>query len=144
MLTDDIKSQVMQAMRDRDTHRRDLLKVVLGELQTAAARTGDALDDEQAQKIIRKIVKSTQEMIELSNRPEAVEQAKAELVMLESLLPKTMSVDQIVAALQPVADGVRSAGNDGQATGLAMKHLKSTGAAVEGKDVGAAVKQMRG
>ena len=144
MLTDDIKSQVMQAMRNKDTHRRDLLKVVLGELQTAAARTGDALDDEQAQKIIRKIVKSTQEMIELSNRPEAVEQAKAELVMLESLLPRTLSVDEIVAALQPVADGVRSAGNDGQATGVAMKHLKSTGAAVEGKDVGAAVKQMRG
>lgn len=144
MLTDDIKSQVMQAMRNKDTHRRDLLKVVLGELQTAAARTGDALDDEQAQKIIRKIVKSTQEMIELSNRPEAVEQARAELVILESLLPRTLSVDEIVASLQPVAGGVRSAGNDGQATGLAMKHLKSTGAAVEGKDVGAAVKQMRG
>lgn len=144
MLIDDIKNQVMQAMRDKDSHRRDLLKVVLGELQTAAARTGDAMDDEQAQKIIRKIVKSTQEMIELSKRPEAIEQAKAELVILESLLPRTLSVDEIVAALQPVADNVRAAGNDGQATGVAMKHLKSTGAVVEGKDVGVAVKQIRG
>jgi uncharacterized protein YqeY len=144
MLIDEIKKQVTQAMRDKDTQKRDLLKVVLGELQTAAARTGDNLDDEQSQKIIRKIVKSTQEMIELGKRPEAVEQAKAELVILESLLPKTLSVDEIIAALQPVADDVRAAGNDGQATGVAMKHLKSAGAVVEGKDVGVAVKQIRG
>lgn len=144
MLIDEIKKQVTQAMRDKDTQKRDLLKVVLGELQTAAARTGDNLDDEQAQKIIRKIVKSTQEMIELGKRPEAVEQAKAELVILESLLPKTLSVEEIVKALQPVADSIRAAGNDGQATGVAMKHLKSAGAVVEGKDVGVAVKQLRG
>lgn len=144
MLIDDIKKQVTQAMRDKDTQRRDLLKVVLGELQTAAARSGDAMDDGQAQKIIRKIVKSTHEMIELSKRPEAIEQAKAELVILESLLPKTLSAEEIIAALAPVADNVRSAGNDGQATGVAMKHLKSVGAVVEGQDVGAAVKQMRG
>lgn len=143
MLIDDIKQQVTQAMRDKDTARRDLLRVVLGELQTAAARTGDAMSDEEAQRIIRKMVKSTQEMIELSDRPAAVEQAKAEMVILESLLPKTLSIDEIVAALAPVRDAVLSAGSDGQATGVAMKHLKSTGAAVEGKDVGAAVKQMR-
>lgn len=130
-------------MRDKNTMRRDLLKVVLGELQTAAARTGDALDDEQAQQIIRKMVKSNHEMAELNKRPGVAEQMKAELEILESLLPRTLSVDEIVAALQPVADGVRAAGNDGQATGVAMKHLKSTGAVVEGKDVGVAVKQMR-
>ena len=38
-------------------------------------------------------------------------------------------------APQPITD---------QATGVAMKHLKSAGAVVEGKDVGVAVKQMRG
>ena len=144
MLIDEIKNQVMQAMRDKDTQRRDLLKVVLGELQTAAARTCDAMDDEQAQQIIRKMVKSNHEMAELNKRPGVAEQMKAELEILESLLPKTLSVEEIIAALQPVADSVRAAGNDGQATGVAMKHLKSTGAVVEGKDVGVAVKQMRG
>ncbi len=144
MLIDDVKQQVIQAMRDKDTARRDLLKVVLGELQTAAARTGDTMDDDQAQRIIRKIVKSNHEMAELSNRPGVAEQMKAELVILESLLPKTLSIDEIIQALTPVADAVKSAGNDGQATGAAMKHLKSSGAAVDGKDVGQAVKQMRG
>lgn len=144
MLIDDVKQQVIQAMRDKDAPRRDLLKVVLGELQTAASRTGITLEDAQAQQIIRKIVKSNQEMAELTDRPEVVAQMKSELVILESLLPKTLDIDQIIAALEPVADAVKSVGNDGQATGVAMKHLKSTGAAVEGKDVGQAVKQIRG
>jgi uncharacterized protein len=143
MLIDDVKQQVIQAMRDKDAERRDLLKVVLGELQTVASRTGEAMDDEQAQRIIRKMVKSNQEMAELSDRPGVPEKMKAEIEVLESLLPKTLSTDQIIAALASIADAVKSAGNDGQATGVAMKHLKSSGASVEGKDVGQAVKQMR-
>lgn len=144
MLIDDVKAQITQAMRDKDNQTRDLLKVVLGELQTAAARSSEELTDDQAQKIVRKMVKSSQEMIELSDRPEVIEKAKAELVILDSLLPKTLSIDEIITALGPVKDAVLAAGNDGQATGVAMKHLKSTGAVVEGKDVGQAVKQMRG
>ncbi len=144
MLIDDVKQQVIQAMRDRDTERRDLLKVVLGEMQTAAARLSEDLPDADAQRIIRKMVKSNQEMAELSDRPGVAEKMKAEIQVLETLLPKTLSIDEIVAALAPVLDAVKSAGNDGQATGVAMKHLKSTGAAVDGKEVGQAIKQVRG
>ncbi len=144
MLIDDVKEQVIQAMRARDTERRDLLKVVLGELQTAAARLSEALPDAEAQRLIRKMVKSNQEMAELSPKPEVVEKMKAEIVVLETLLPQTLSVEQIVQALEPVADAVKAAGNDGQAMGAAMKYLKSSGASVDGKAVGQAVKQIRG
>lgn len=144
MLIDDVKQQVIQAMRDRDTERRDLLKVVLGEMQTAAARLSEDLPDADAQRIIRKMIKSNQEMAELSDRPGVAEKMKAEIQVLETLLPKTLNIDQIIEALAPVLDAVKSAGNDGQATGVAMKHLKSTGAAVDGKDVGQAIKQVRG
>lgn len=144
MLIDDVKQQVIQAMRDRDTERRDLLKVVLGEMQTAAARLSEDLPDAAAQRIIRKMVKSNQEMAELSDRPGVAEKMKTEIQVLETLLPKTLNIDQIIEALAPVLDAVKSAGNDGQATGVAMKHLTSTGAAVDGKDVGQAIKQVRG
>ena len=63
--------------------------------------------------------------------------------MLEELLPKTLDADGIVALLEPVRDAIRAAANDGQATGVAMKHLKTTGAAVQGKDVGDAVRRIR-
>jgi len=38
---------------------------------------------------------------------------------------------------------VLAAKNDGQATGVAMKHLKSSGASVTGQDVAQAVKALR-
>jgi hypothetical protein len=54
-----------------------------------------------------------------------------------------MSEDDIVGLLDSVKDALRAAGNDGQATGIAMKHLKPTGAVVDGKTVSAAVKRIR-
>lgn len=144
MLIDEVRNQVTQAMRDKDAQRRDLLKVVLGELQTAAARLSEDLPDAEAQRIIRKMVKSNQEMVGLSDRPEVVQKMKAEIAVLETLLPKTLDIDQIIRALEPVTDALKSAGNEGQAMGAAMKHLKSTGASVDGKDVGQAVKRIRG
>lgn len=66
-----------------------------------------------------------------------------EIAILEALLPRTLGVDEIVAALASVESDIKAAGNDGQATGVAMKHLKPQGLVVEGKDVSAAVKQIR-
>jgi hypothetical protein len=54
-----------------------------------------------------------------------------------------MSPDQIEAALAPVHNAIAAADNDGQAMGVAMKSLKSTGAVVEGRDVNAVVHRMR-
>ena len=42
-----------------------------------------------------------------------------------------------------VSEAILAAGSDGQATGVAMKHLKSSGAVVDGKTVSTAVRTMR-
>lgn len=143
MLIDTIKSQIKDAMRAKDTATRDLLKVVLGDLQLNETRKGSALTDEEAQKDIKKVIKGNREMMAAVDDPEVTQRMEWEIGVLEQLLPQTLSVEQIVAALEPVADAVKAAGNDGQATGVAMKHLKSSGAEVEGKDVAAAVRQLR-
>jgi len=147
MFTDQIKTDIRQAMRDKDILTRDLLRVVLGDIQTQAAREGAELSDADAQKVVRKMVKSTDETIaaltERGQDAQAIEKAQAERVLLQSLLPQTLSVDQIVQALEPVADALCAAGNAGQATGIAMKHLKASDAAVEGKTVAQAVQQLR-
>ena len=144
MLIDTIKAQIKDAMRAKDSATRDLLKVVLGDLQLNETRKGSALTDEEAQKDVKKVIKGNRETIAAVDDPEVIKRMEREIATLEKLLPQTLSVDEIVAALAPVADAVKAAGNDGQATGVAMKHLKPTGAAVEGKDVAAAVKQLRG
>ncbi len=62
---------------------------------------------------------------------------------LETLLPRTLDRDAIRKELAPVAAELKAAKSDGQATGLAIKHLKQKGLAVLGEDVSAAVKQLR-
>ena len=55
-----------------------------------------------------------------------------------------MTVPQIVEALAAQVDAIKAAGNDGQATGIAMKHLKaSCGSAQRAGDATAAVKSIR-
>lgn len=140
----ELKKRVLQAMRDKNELEKDLLRVLLGDLELAETRTGNELSEKDEQQIVRRMVKSNQETAALTQDPADVEKLKLELAILEALLPKTLSVAETIAALEPVADDLRAAGNDGQATGLAMKHLKPQGLQVDGKDVAAAVKQIRG
>ncbi len=143
MLLDEIKRQMMAAMKAHDTVRKEILRVALGELSMAAERAGGTLADEPVQGILRKLVKSNQDTLALTGDPAQQETLRKEIAGLEELLPKTLDADGIVALLEPVRDAIRAAANDGQATGVAMKHLKTTGAAVQGKDVGDAVRRIR-
>ena len=143
MLQDEIKKRVVQAMKVKDAATRDVLKVALGELQLNEARAGRALSPEQEQQTIRKMVKSARETIDATDDPALTSKLETEIELLDSLLPQTLSVDEIVAALEAIKGPITDAANDGQATGVAMKHLKAGDASVDGKDVAAAVRQMR-
>ncbi|MCC6663327.1 MAG: GatB/YqeY domain-containing protein [Polyangiaceae bacterium] len=144
MLSEEIKKRMLQAMKAGRTLEKEILRVALGEIQTQEARANQAMSDDDVAAVVRKLVKNNQETLGVSESAEQKAQLAEEITVLESLLPKALGVDEIVAALAAVADAVRAAGNDGQATGVAMKHLKSTGAVVTGKEVTAAVKQIRG
>jgi len=138
-----IKQQVVEAMKAKDTVAKDVLRVAQGDIELAQTRSGKDLTDDEAQKIVRKLIKSNQETLAANPGEPAVEKLIKEIAILEALLPRTLGVEEILVALQPVQDDIKAAGNDGQATGVAMKHLKSQGLAVEGKDVSEAVKQLR-
>ena len=139
-----IKKQVLEAMKAKDTLTKDVLRVAQGDIELAETRQGKPLTEAEEEKIVRKLIKSNQETIELTKDAEKVEKLEREVAILEALLPKMLSVDEIIAALGAVEADIKAAGNDGQATGVAMKHLKPQGLAVDGKDVSAAVRQIRG
>ena len=143
-LLDQIKAQMFAAMKSGNVTEREILKVAMGEITTDAARPGKKGDDEETLLILKKLVKSNEESIEASQDEAQKAQLRAEIEVLNAYLPKSLGVTDIVAALAPVADAIKAAGNDGQATGVAMKHLKTLGAVVNGKDVSAAVRQLRG
>lgn len=143
MLIDEIRKRRTEALKSRDTVTKEVLNVALGEIETNAARAQRDPTDEECLQVVRKLVKSNEETRAAATDEAQKQTLTREIEVLSALLPKTLGVPEVVAALAPVADAVRAAANDGQATGVAMKHLKSTGAAVDGKVVSQAVKQLR-
>ena len=144
MLVDDIKKRAAAAVKQGDTITRDVLRLALGEIQTAEARKNEPVGEEEAAAALRKLIKSNEETLgALPEGDERIAGLKQEIEVLTSLVPAQLSVAQIIEALTAQVDAIKGAGNDGQATGIAMKHLKAAGADVKGTDVGLAVKQLR-
>jgi uncharacterized protein YqeY len=143
MIVDQIRQQMKDAMRAKRDLERDILRTALGEIQIAEARAAKPLTDDEAGKILKKLIKSNQETMDVTPDASTKTKLTEENRILEALLPKTLSVADIVAALMSVAADIKAAKSDGQATGVAMKKLKSEGATVDGKDVAEAVKQIR-
>jgi len=144
MLLEAIKAQMFKAMKAGNTVEKEILRVAVGEITTDRAREGRKGDDAETHAILRKLIKSNDESIAAGVDDAKKATLTEENRILSEFLPKSLDVDAIVAALAPVAEAIKAAGNEGQATGVAMKHLKPTGAVVQGKDVAAAVKQLRG
>ncbi len=143
MLVDDIKKKITEAMKSGDVVARDVLRLALGEIQTAEARKNAPATEDDAANALRKLIKSNEETLGLTGEGERATVLRREIEVLSALLPKQLSVDDIVAALASQHEAIKAAKGDGQATGIAMKHLKASGAAVSGNDVGAAVKKIR-
>jgi uncharacterized protein YqeY len=142
-IVDELKARMTEAMRGKDEVAKNIYRLAYSEIQLASARSGKDVSDDEAIASLKKLVKSNEETLALATEAAQREALAREIGLLTAMLPKTLGVPEIVAALAPVAEAIRAAGNDGQATGVAMKHLKATGAPVDGKTVAAAVKQIR-
>lgn len=142
-----LKAKLTEARKAGRAADLPVLQVVLGEASTAEARSGKAPGDDEVEKIIRKTILGNEETMGLMKQRgmggEPYAKLEAENALLKTFLPQTLSVAEIVAELGAVADAIKGAKNDGQATGVAMKHLKGKGLKVLGDDVTAAVKQVR-
>jgi uncharacterized protein YqeY len=147
-LKDAVRAKFEQAKRGGNREEKQLLSVILGEISTAEARSGKELSEADVDKLLRKMVESNTEtltQLKSHNRADDPQAAvlEREIAFLKSLLPQTPDAAAITKALEPVRAEIRNAKNDGQAMGLAMKHLKSLSVNAQGQDVSAVVKQIR-
>jgi uncharacterized protein YqeY len=147
-LKESVRQKFEQARRAGNREEKDLLSVILGDIATAEARTGKKLPEAEVEKVLRKMVESNTEtltQLKAHNRADAPQVAVLgrEIALLKAVLPNTLDADAIIQALTPVTDDIINAKSDGQATGLAMKHLKGLSLNVQGQEVSAAVKQIR-
>ena len=143
MLIEQIKKRILQAMKEKDEVAKSVLRLAQSEINAAGARANRPLREEEEAAIVRKLMKSNEETLAATGESEQAATLRRENELLTAFLPATMSVAQIVEALASQREAIAAAKSDGQATGLAMKHLKTTGATFDGNDVAAAVKQLR-
>lgn len=106
---------------------------------------GDGAEDEALKAAGRKIAAGDPELLAQirAKNADALDRACSEDTFLVTLLPKTLSVEQIKEALVEAVDGIKAAKNDNAAMGVAMKTLKPKGLKVLGDDVVKAVKELR-
>lgn len=147
-LKDIVREKFEHAKRGGNREEKNLLSVILGDIATAEARSGKELPEAEVEKLLRKMLENnTETLTQLKSHQRAhdpqVAVLEREIALLKSLLPQTLDVAAIAKALEPVQSEIRQAKNDGQAMGLAMKHLKDLSLPVQGQDVTAVVKQIR-
>ncbi len=87
-LQEQIKKDLMQAMKDKDNEKKGTLRVVMGEFARAATK---ALSDDEVIKIMKKLVKSERETLDQSGQADD----SRYIDILESYLPKLASDDDL-------------------------------------------------
>lgn len=145
-LIDQINEGIKQAMLARDKVRLEALRGVKKEFLEAMTAKGASgqLDDDQALKIISKLVKQREESASLyrdNDRLDLAEAEEAEANIFRSFLPAQLSEEEIKAKVEEIIArlGVTDIKGMGQVMGVATKEL---GASAEGKVISQVVRQL--
>ena len=123
-LHEQIKQDLIAAIKDKDSEKKDALRVVLGEFGRLDKKE---FTDDDVIKTITKLIKSEKEMLEKSGR----EDDSPFLGILSAYLPKQASDDDIARWIQANVDFSQFK-NKMQAMGMIMKHF---GAQADGNRV---------
>ena len=121
------------AMRAKDSVRlsviRGLMTAATNEVLTKGGKPTDELSDEDLVAVIRRGAKQRKDSIEQfekGGRPELAEGEKAELAILETMLPAQMSEEEVRAAATAKATelGITTKADANKLMGSLMKDLK--------------------
>jgi len=104
-LKQDIESALKNAMRAGDETRKRTYRLILTSVKLAEVDAGKPLDDNGTLAVIQKEIKIRRESIEgarQANRSDLIEQTRNEIAILEELLPKQLSdqeLEELAAAI---------------------------------------------
>ena len=108
-LTEDLND----AMRKGDAPRKSIIRLMISAISYAEIAKNGPLDDAEVFVVIGKEIKKHHESIEMfkqGNRPELVKQEEAELVVLNTYMPKQMGKDEITAEVRKIIAEVGAKG----------------------------------
>ncbi len=145
-LFDQVSADIKSAMLAKDKVRLEALRGIKKEfLEAKTAKGSDGtLSDDNAVKILMKMVKQRRESAAIykeQNRPDLAQGELAEVAVIETYLPKQMSEEELAAELKKIIDevGATSLKEMGKVMGVASKRLAGK---AEGSAISAKVKQL--
>ena len=145
-LFDQVSEDIKKAMLARDRVRLEALRGAKKEFledKTAKGANGE-LSDENATKILVKMVKQRKESAQIyqeNNRPELADNELAEAKVLEEYLPKQLSAEELEAELKAIIAETGATGPKemGKVMGVASKRLAGR---AEGRTISETVKKL--
>jgi len=145
-LFEQVSQEIILAMKAREKEKlealRNLKKLMLEARSLKGA--GAELTDEEALKLVQKLVKQGRESAEIyeqQNRKELYDQEMAQVKVLESFLPAPLTEEELAAAIREIIRqaGASSIKDMGRVIGIAARELAGR---ADGKEIAARVKQM--
>jgi len=145
-LTEQIQKDIVTAMKAQDEPRLSALRMVKSALQLKAVEKMSPLDDKEAQAVLATLIKQRKESVEQftkGGRQDMADKESAEIVLIESYLPKAAGEADVVAGVKAVIAemGAPTMKDMGTVMKNVMARFQGADMRVDGKIVSEAVKR---
>ena len=145
-MIEQIQKDITTAMKARDEQRLSTLRLVKTALKNREIEKMAPLDDKEAQQVLSTLIKQRKESVEQftkGGRQDMADKEAAEIVLIETYLPKAASEEQIVAGVKSVIAEMGSPTMKDMGTVMknVMARFSGAGVRVDGKQVSEAVKR---
>lgn len=140
---DEIRAEMVTAMKNKDKDRKDTLSMLLSALKNKAIDKRADLTEEEEYAVVKKEIKQTKETLELAppDRTDIKEQCEKRLAVLQEFAPEEMNEEAIKATVQEVLAALGIETPTAKDKGKIMKELMPK---VKGKADGVLVNQVVG
>src|SRR5271168_4671109 len=144
-LVEQIQKDITAAMKGREEQRLSTLRMVKSALQNRQIEKMAPLDDKESQAVLTTLIKQRKESVEQftkGGRQEMADKEAAEIVLIESYLPKAAGEADVVAGVKAVIAEMGSPTMKDMGTVMknAMARFSGAGMRVDGKMVSEAGK----
>jgi uncharacterized protein len=145
-LVDQIQKDIVTAMKAKDEARLSTLRMVKSALQLKTVEKMSPLDDKESQAVLSTLIKQRKESVDQftkGGRQEMADKEAAEIVLIETYLPKAAGEAEIVAGIKAaIAEmGTPTMKEMGTVMKNAMAKFNAAGMRVDGKVVSEIVKR---
>jgi uncharacterized protein len=145
-LIEQIQKDIVAAMKGREEARLSALRMVKTALKNREIEKMAPLDDKEAQQVLTTLIKQRKESVEQftkGGRQEMADKEAAEIILIETYMPKAAGGAEIVAGVKAVIAEMGSPTMKDMGTVMknAMARFAAAGMRVDGKVVSEAVKK---